>query len=359
MGFYLPDTNQIRIRISYRAYETILQDISEFQNIPQKEQISSFLNRMLKSFWTEAESTIAENKPKIYQKYLAWLTDSGQAEETALNLTEKELKANREHIRQLYAQPKKANGQNFKLIMTKSTREFLEKSQENELYEENVADYLAALIQEYTVLPREERERIFFKDIYQKITHCIKEQHQAEITIQNKNYLIKPFQIATNGFLPYYYIIGYAHLKDSGLFSEEKLLSFRLQRIQSAEEKEEISYTFTNFQKSELKTLLKMPVKMTYLAGEEEKILIRLTENGYRLYRHVILSGRPAYLEKTPVPDGGVQLTFFCTKEQIYQYFIRLGKEAEILAPSDLRERFADLHQTAVQYYNMPINFSI
>ena len=163
MGFYLPDTNQIRIRISYRAYETILQDISEFQNIPQKEQVSSFLNRMLKHFWTEAESTIAEKKPEICQKYLAWLADSGQAGETALHLTEQELKARRERIRQLYSQPKKASGQNFKLIMTKSTREILEKSQEAELYQDNIADYLAALIQEYTVQPREEREKNFLQ----------------------------------------------------------------------------------------------------------------------------------------------------------------------------------------------------
>ena len=55
MGFYLPDTNQIRLRISYRAYETILQDISEFHNIPQKKQISSFLNRMLRNFHAGAE----------------------------------------------------------------------------------------------------------------------------------------------------------------------------------------------------------------------------------------------------------------------------------------------------------------
>lgn len=353
MGFYLPDTgmNQIRLRISYQAYETILQDINEFQNIPQKEQVSSFLNRMLKNFWTEAESTIAEKKPEIFQKYLAWLSDTGHAEEIALKLTEQELKTNQEHIRQKYSQPKKASGQNFKLIMTKSTREMLEKSQEAELYQDNIADYLAALIQEYTVLPRKERERIFFKETYQKINHCIKEQHQAEITIQNKNYLIKPFLIATNGFLPYYYVVGYARLKDSDLFSEEKLLSFRLQRIQNAEEKEEISYTFTNFQKSELKTLLKTPVKITYLAGKEEKILVRLTETGYRLYQHVILSGRPAYLEKALVPDGGVQLTFNCTQEQIYQYFIKFGKDAEIISPADLRERFATIHQIAVEYY--------
>ena len=351
MGFYLPDTNQVRIRISYRAYETILQDISEFQNIPQKEQVSSFLNRMLKHFWTEAESTIAEKKPEICQKYLAWLADSGQAGETALHLTEQELKARREHIRQLYSQPKKASGQNFKLIMTKSTREILEKSQEAELYQDNIADYLAALIQEYTVQPREERERIFFKEIYQKISHCMKEQHQAEITVQNKNYLIKPFQIATNGFLPYYYIISYARLKDSDLFSEEKLFSFRLQRIQNAEEKEEIPYTFTSFQKSKLKSLLKTPAKITYLAGEEEKITVRLTKAGYYLYQHVILSGRPAYLEKTSLSDDGVQLTFYCTKAQIYQYFIRFGKDAEIMEPADLRARFADIYQTAAGYY--------
>ena len=350
MGFFISDSNQIRLRIGFQAYTTILRDIDEFENVPSKQQVSSFLNKIIKNFYNCAESTIAENKPIIYNKYLAWLGNIPQAEQTALKLTQKEIEERRQNIKKLYSQPPKANGQNFKLIMNKYTREILEKSQEQEIYQNSIADYLSAIIQEYAALPREKRELIFFSDIFRTMRHSIDTHHQIEITVNDKIYILKPFDILTNGFLPYYYVIGYAHIRSDSAVTEDKLLSFRLQRIQAVEE-QEISCKFTNRQRSSLKYILKNPRKIGYLAGEEEEIKVMLTKRGYELYRRKILLGRPEYIQSTSLNDNKFELTFNCTQEQIYQYFIRFGKEAEIVSPQNLRERFAYIYKTAAEYY--------
>ena len=207
MGFFIAEgNNQIRLRISYRSYETIVQDINEFQNIPEKEQISSFLNKILNNFCDEAESTVHAKKQKIHEKYLEWLKDIENAEKVAAQLTAKEIHDKFEKIKERYSQPAKAKGQNLKLIMTKPTIEMLKNSKEQDIYS-SISDYLAALIQEYTFLSREDRERIFFKDLFKTINACISQKHPVEIKI-NESYLLNPYKIATNGVLPYYYVVG-------------------------------------------------------------------------------------------------------------------------------------------------------
>lgn len=352
MGFYVSkDNNQIRLRISYQSHEIISQDIAEFQNMPEKEQLSSFLNKIINNFCNEAESTVYAKKQKIYDKYLKWLKGLENAEKTAEQLTEKEIRNRFEKIEEKYSQPPRAKGQNLKLIMTKPTIEMLENSQEKDLYEDKISDYLAALIQEYTALSREERERIFFKDLFKTINLCIKHGHQAEI---NGSYLLKPYKITTNGFLPYYYVVGYARRKNK-LTAPWKLMSFRLQRIRSATEKEDDEYKFTKEQETELKELFKKPAKIAYLSKKEEETIVKLTEKGYNDCYKKILSGRPVCTDKKKLPDSEkpfvYELAFNCSNMQAYQYFIRFGMEVEVISPEHLRNGFKNLHENAVKYY--------
>ena len=355
MGFYIPEgNNQIRLRISYQSHEIISQDIAEFQNMPEKEEIkmSSFLNKIINNFCNEAESTVYAKKQKIYDKYLEWLKGLENAKKTALQLTEKEIQDRFEKIKEKYSQPPRAKGQNLKLIMTKPTIEMLENSQEKDLYEDKISDYLAALIQEYTALSREERERIFFKDLFKKINLCIKHRHQAEIEV-NSSYLMKPYKITTNGFLPYYYVVGYARRKNK-LTAPWKPMSFRLQRIRSATEKEDDEYKFTKEQEAKLKELFKTPAEIAYLSEKKEEVVVRLTKDGYKNYQK-ILSGRPVYTDKKKLPDSEkpfvYELTFNCSDMQAYQYFIRLGMEVKVISPEHLRNGFKNLHENAVKYY--------
>lgn len=355
MGFYVSkDNNQIRLRISYQSHEIISQDIAEFQNMPEKEEIkmSSFLNKIINNFCNEAESTVYAKKQKIYDKYLEWLKGLENAKKTALQLTEKEIQDRFEKIKEKYSQPPRAKGQNLKLIMTKPTIEMLENSQEKDLYEDKISNYLAALIQEYTALSREERERIFFKDLFKKINLCIKHRHQTEIEV-NSSYLMKPYKITTNGFLPYYYVVGYARRKNK-LTAPWKPMSFRLQRIRSATEKEDDEYKFTKEQEAKLKELFKTPAEIAYLSEKKEEVVVRLTKDGYKNYQK-ILSGRPVYTDKKKLPDSEkpfvYELAFNCSNMQAYQYFIRFGMEVEVISPEHLRNGFKNLHENAVKYY--------
>ena len=347
MSFYLTQPCQIRLKLPERTYEILIQDINDFRNVPEKEHISSFLNHMIKNFYIKAESTIMEKKPELRKKYLSWLESRPEAEAIADLLTGQTIRERKEVISVKYPYPKRCTGQSLKFIPDKAVLELLQNSPEDKIYGDNVANYLSSLIQEYASLPREQRELIFFGDNVQKMEDCIRKQQELEIVMYHQEvYVIRPYKLLTNGLSPWYYLIGYARQKNTD--KTERLMSFRIQRIQSVIKRKE--FRFSASEKKKLQTLLKKPSQISYLSGDPEEIQVRLTENGNTLYQHVILTNRPDYLSKK-ISAESIYLTFNCTQEQIYQYFIKFGKDAEIISPPELRERFSELHRTAAGYY--------
>lgn len=72
-----------------------------------------------------------------------------------------------------------------------------------------------------------------------------------------------------------------------------------------------------------------------YLFGPNERVVVKLTERGQKSYKTKLYS-RPA---KEPESSGDIYV-FRCSLLQAYNYFFPFGKEAEILEPQRLRERF-------------------
>lgn len=354
MGYYISSDMtkkyQVRFRIPLAAQEIIRQDYCDFcDNTTSELQYSRFLNQMLKEFWLEAESTIEEWREQIYQQYSSWLAGIEHANEIAQMLTQKEIEQRHNSILQRFSYPKR-NTEYFPLRYTpdRTVCGILRNSKEDALFPA-AADYLSALVQEYAALPHERREMIFFGDIIKEIESGIRKKHEVEIVTSDKTYLMRPYMIATNGLQPYHYVIGYAHRRDMDV--PDKLCAFRLQRIQSAEEQSARRFSFTDAEKKECREKLLAPSKIPYLAGDEGKVIVRLTPRGIDMYRSFILAGRPTHTDMVSQPDGSALLTFICTPTQAYQYFIKFGKDAEIIAPQELRERFAKMHKKATGYY--------
>lgn len=346
MGFYITDKT-IRFKIPSISYQIILNDIKDFINIPEKDEVSSFLNIIIKNFYLDSECTINENKNKIYQKYLSWLSGFEETDKIANLLTEKEINEKKTTILNKYPYPKRNAGHEIRYIMRISIMKILENSLENTIYD-RLSEYLSAMIQEYTGLPREKREIIFFGENFKKIKYCIDKGHEMEVKLYNQEvYIVRPCEIMTNGTSPWNYVIGFAHAKHD--VTEDRFVSFRFQRIESVEERQKTK--FTGDEKKKIQEILREPSQISYLVGDNEKIVVKLTSSGMILYKNVILTNRPVH---TDIKEDGefTYLTFNCTPEQIYHYFIKLGKEAEIIKPLSLRERFAEMYREVVKLYN-------
>lgn len=83
-----------------------------------------------------------------------------------------------------------------------------------------------------------------------------------------------------------------------------------------------------------------------YLLGTNEKVVVKLTERGQKSYKTKLYS-RPA---KEPESSGDTYV-FYCSPLQAYNYFFPFGKEAEIIEPTSLRERFKNSYNGGADRY--------
>lgn len=347
MGFQF--TVPIRLRISEIAYAVLLQDINDFQNSPEKPKISSFLNFIINNYYDASASAVNYKTYEIRQKYRSWFASEKEEQHAGLInlLTEKELKERYSQIQERYSSPPSGKGKEIRFKPDKEVRRILEKYDEN-LFYPSASKFLSAIVQEYTSLSRVQRERIYFGEIFQTIEKCIEYSCQAEITLYHqKIWRIRPYAIVPDIFSSWNYVFGYACSQNQP-YAEEKMLSFRIQRIHDAKMCQ--SFDFSSDEKKRLQEIMQHPEQIPFLPSENVHGRVRLTPAGWKLYQYYIRTNQPAFTKKIQSEED-VILEFNCTEAQLYYYFIKFGSNAEILEPLTLRERFRKIYETASSYY--------
>ena len=346
----------IRLRISEIAYATLIQDIYDFQNSPDKEKVSSFLNSIIEKFYYgsyNSETSIDAQSYAIRKKYSNWFGNDKSYKMLINSLVKKEQEEKLARIEKSYSMPPSGEGKEIRFKPNKAVRRILEKYHEDDFYT-SPAKFLSAFIQEYTALPRVRRERIFFGDVFDEMEKCIDDSCYAEITLyNNETFFLRPYKIVPDIFSSWHYVFGYAHSEQSDE-SSETLLSFRMQRIHDVQMRQ--SFDFSTKETEKLSKVLHQPENIPFLRDEPVQGKVRLTQKGWELYQYYIRTNQPAFLEKiiekgnTPEEDK-IILTFECTEQQLEYYFIKFGADAEILAPPSLRKRFKEIHENALKYY--------
>lgn len=81
------------------------------------------------------------------------------------------------------------------------------------------------------------------------------------------------------------------------------------------------------------------------MVGGEAEIHVRFTKAGVYKYR------RQTHLRPPLVREQDDVYVFRCTTAQAEFYFFKFGRDAEILLPVDLRERFKSMYEAAANTY--------
>lgn len=140
------------------------------------------------------------------------------------------------------------------------------------------------------------------------------------------------------------YLVGYSKRYDHPE-DEARPVSFRISALSSVKlEKSKRAFLPAEKWKQLRQIISNRGVQ--FLASGEENIRVRLTEGGKEKYRRQIHL-RPVYIGD---PEGDVYV-FDCTPAQAEFYFFKFGQDAEILQPSDLREKFIALYRNALHTY--------
>lgn len=203
----------------------------------------------------------------------------------------------------------------------------------------SMSEFFRNLFSFYATFPQDEREKIIFRDTYDILMKAIKKQKCVFIVTKKKENCqqeIMPYALCSSKEEMHCYLIAKQN---------SEIKAFRLSRIVSVTP----LMKSCSFQDDEIELSKKM---MTYgpqflYQNHEEPVIIRLTEKGERIYKHHYIH-RPPYVYKEKN-----FYTFYCSHDQILNYFKRFGKEAYIITPKYLQSEIYKFYKSATEFYSL------
>lgn len=207
----------------------------------------------------------------------------------------------------------------------KDSSDIISYIQTNLIANNTLSNYFRVMFSSYALLSRDKREKIIFSDIFESLNNAITNNKEIYITnIKGNSFTLKPYNIINSKDEYFNYLVG---------VMDKDIVSFRVSRIKKVIE------TNKDFivKDSHYKTIDKMKKygpQYIFKNDENELIKIKFTNDGIIKYEKMYLY-RPSYIKKTN------NIYYFdCSYEQIRQYLLRFGNEAEIISPKILRDEF-------------------
>lgn len=214
--------------------------------------------------------------------------------------------------------------------------------------DDSLSQYLCKMFTSYCSLPFSDRERIIFKDLFEDLDRCVSPE-KAGSKIVTLRTIWNPEKVHT--VIPYKITAGkeerYNYLLCSEIYgTHQQTSSYRINRITDIEVID--SGTIEPQIRDNLEKMLINGVNYR-IRNDDQKAVVRLTNKGNIEYKK-IYTGRPIPYD---IKENGdcYDYYFDCSNEQLYLYFRRFGKEAEIISPIPLRERIKSFYFSANEVY--------
>ncbi len=335
------------INLSTYAWDILEQDIVEFMN-SNPNKISGFINRILEVYLREglfpADITSSiQSYEKHQRKRLQNINGlSGQSLEEILSILKKD------YIHSLLQDFHTEKGIGKKFDVNNACRALLkakgEFGYETEVFPKRGA-YINTILEHYARLPMAEREDIFFRDTITELEYCIHTKRSLYLSTQKYTHQLIPYKIMHDKYNMHTYLVGISFEDE-----EPKSRLFRISQILRMTRTTSAPLILDVHTRRQIDNEIKQK-GVQYLPGETQRIQIRLTSTGQKMY-HRITFQRPTYEPQSPEDIRNNIFTFVCTPYQAFVYFKAFGCEAEILSPDSLRNNLIEFYETALSAYH-------
>ena len=228
-------------------------------------------------------------------------------------------------------------------------------------YSADFAAYYVQFIEEYCMFPLNEREKIFYKQIINKIEDeiCLKSVLKIQKNDGKYAYIL-PYTIKLSDELNRNYVTGFSLRKKGIKYIYNKTICIPLIKILSFQRIEKIDIKKQIFFKddsdiqnyNDMKKYIEKRFSLDgilYLSDEMSDVSVRLSDIGIgMLYSRV--QYRPQHYEFDEIDKNIIY--FKATRLQTYMYFFKFGREAEILQPKEYRNFFLQKYEEAYLLYS-------
>lgn len=306
---------------------------------------ATFINRVIENFHDQAKASCDRYLRNLEKEMIRLYSDgglTGEARDAAVRIY---LDRERNCLMEAVKEQSRNKAHTALYRINNANAEYLsgEECGEDRFYGD-LGLYLKCLLEEYAGLPYIEREKIYFKDFYDKIEMAIAYSQMLKVhRADGVLFYVYPYKLMEDTLSTRYYLACYTKRERTG--ADKHLASLRVSRLKDVRVLRESG----RLNKEEVRELEKAIAarSVQFLVDNEEEIHVRLTDVGIRKYRQQLYL-RPA---KDSVLSDGYTYVFHCTQFQAEVYFLKFGKEAQILKPQSLRERFQRMYAEALDSY--------
>jgi predicted DNA-binding transcriptional regulator YafY len=237
-------------------------------------------------------------------------------------------------------------GEGRKFRINNDNFQLLQELEDIEHYGGSLGLYLKAVFESYAKLPFYQRERIYFKQTVDIIEQAIHQQKELVVELSNSHrFRVSPYRIQPDKLFTYQYLVGYGE-RISKYEATRNYMTFRLSRIKRVRMNISRSGRIRREESSQLEQLL-MQNGPQFLSVQPAQIVVSFTKAGVHKYQNQLFM-RPPITEQV----DETTYRFDCSETQAYYYFFKFGKDAEVLEPTTLRNRFLHEYSSAMNTYN-------
>ncbi len=351
MGFVgINDQNKQRVNISKSAYNTLEMDVKDF-HLSSKDAL---INRLL--LYRERHLLNTDEYVRKYKTNLICDLKKAGVDITKSDIVDKLVDSEIMKIKEqnFLNATHKRNQKGFYMRISKNARRWLESDNNTEeLYYSSLEQFINTVIEDYAGKSNYERECIIFDEFIERLSIYIKEKvwlnlYNAE---HNTSTRIYPIVIDSDVMNTHAYLACYQPTDDGSL----KPVTYRISSLSS--EVVPINGYEQMVSDEEYNKMSEMILErgIQFLSSPAVDIEIKLNEYGIRAYERT-LPLRPDYVSIRPVDEVNCNskdaiYRFHCTERQAEYYFFRFGRDAQILFPNHLRERFIALYKDTLLRY--------
>lgn len=347
MGFsYINDEQKIRIPLSRRAYIVMNDDMRVFS----VSKPATFINIVIKNFHDQSKASLTSYLARKQQELEEIYSDCDLEDSVKDKVIDHAIEKKRqktvaelqEYLKEKYvSRLYHINDDNFDFLRYDCMDE--------EFYKEKPGAYIKCLMEEYASLPFIKRERIFRREVYEIVENACQQHKTLQVRVDTpdqarQTFLVHPYKIDSDQLGTQEYLACYTR-KAGEPISAKKDASFSMARFP----KPTVMKPNAFLSKADINKIENDidQRSIAYLLGEPLEVHVKLTDKGKKLYQTRLYS-RPCKDDKKSTED---EYVFLCSEMQAYYYFFPFGEEAEILAPTSLRDKVNQNYIAATRKY--------
>lgn len=351
--FVFAEEGRQHINLSTRAMEIIERDMIYFNDDHDLKNKSGFINQIITNYYDQFPLAM-----DVALKQISSIKETLDGEKFEQKLTRRIIEElNNEIMKNLINEYSKkyTSDVQFKLKLNKANVALLEELGEAKYFNNfaprsGASFYLKILLESYSSLSVEERERIYFKETISVVERAIKNKTIIQFKFYEQNLRIAPISIHRHHDQQSLTLIAVDEEPNKfggpSIYNDIKIKELSVGNARELKTHKAKS----NFVLSQDKLDTFLDVKKS--SRETQIFTIRFTPGGLKRF----------WLEEDVLPfvgiksqDDGSTYLFKTTETHIFLHLFKYGGQAVIISPEDARDRFARLYKASLETYEKQI----